>query len=252
MLIRPLVHRRSSGTSYPQPTLDVHVHIVKPKRIRRQRSNERHVLEIPWAIAAIAIRITGARIVAPGIAGIGTGSCGVLPFGLCANPVLLASQLREPGYVLLGITPGRVDHRHLATSPMVLDWLAASRGNASIPLFECHFELGNGERPRERHLVLWTFAGLPVELVFRRAHNEPASRDDDHDRATTRTLPELRAWLCRLYPLLLQRQHSGAHSCAPAIHPYELLCDGTCIDEAHVRKTEQSCEASDHQPAAPR
>jgi hypothetical protein len=58
------------------------------------------------------------------------------------------------------------------------------------------------------------------------------------------------AGFCRLYLLLFQCQHSQAHCCASAMLPREFLCDGTCIDDAQVRKIEQDSETSDQQRAA--
>src|SRR5207302_5020529 len=91
------------------PLPDVAVHVVKPQRVRLKRSNGSRLLEIPSTAAAVAIGVAHARIVAPGIAGIGASPRGVLPFGLCQKPVLLASQLREPAYILLGVAPAHVD-----------------------------------------------------------------------------------------------------------------------------------------------
>src|ERR1700730_5947553 len=82
---------------------------------------------------------------------------------------------------------------------------SGSRGDASIPLFECHLELGNGEWLCDRHLMRRAFTGFPVRLILRRAHNEFASRDDDHSRAAVRAFLEIRARLCRLCLLLLNR-----------------------------------------------
>jgi hypothetical protein len=70
------------------------------------------------------------------------------------------------------------------------------------------------------------------------------------NRAATRTFPELRTRPCRVCLLLLQRQHSRAGCCPPAMLPHDFLCDGTCINEAHVGKTEQDREAREQQPAA--
>src|ERR1700704_2709988 len=42
---------------------------------------------------------------------------------------------------------------------------------------------GDRERLGDRYLVLRAFTGFPAGLGLRRAHNELASRDDDHHRA---------------------------------------------------------------------
>ena len=85
------------------------------------------------------------------------------------QPILLASHLREPGDIPLGVVAAHVDHRHLGASPTVWD-ARARRGDASIPLFECHLELGNGEWLCDRHLVLRAFTGFPLRLVLRQHH----------------------------------------------------------------------------------
>src|SRR4029450_10818455 len=115
---------------------------------------------------------------------------------------------------------------------MVCDSRARSRGDASITLFECHLELGNGAWLCDRHLVLRAFTGIPVRLVLWRPHNEFTSRDDDHHRAAVRTFLEIRARLCRLCLLLLDREYSWVHRHAPAILLHDFLCDGPWIDEA--------------------
>src|SRR5262245_14197979 len=100
---------------------------------------------MPSTATATTIGIAHPKIGAPGIAGMGAGPRRVFPFGLCQEPVFLASQLREPAYILLGVAPVHVDHRHLSTSPTVCNSRARGCGDASIPFFECHLELGNGE-----------------------------------------------------------------------------------------------------------
>src|SRR5262249_18924516 len=77
----------------------------------------------------------------------------------CQKPVVLARQLREPANKLLGVVPAHVDHGHLPTSPTVCDSRASSCGDASVPFFECHLELGNGKWLCDRHLVLRAFTG---------------------------------------------------------------------------------------------
>src|ERR1700674_2573350 len=202
------------------------MHVVKPERVRLERSNQRRLFAIPLAAAAVAIGVALAGIVTPGIAGHGASPRGVLPFGLCQKAILLAGQPREPAYILLGVAPAHVDHRHLPSSPAVWHSRARSRGDASIPLFECHLELGNGEWLCDRHLMRRAFTGFPVRLVLRRAHSEFASRDDDHSGAAVRTFLEIRA------------------------RPHDFLCDGARIDEAQARKTEQDHETGDQHPAA--
>src|SRR5262249_13211614 len=80
--------------------------------------------------AAVAIGVALAKIVAPGKAGTGASARGVLPFGLCQKPIFLASQLREPADILLGVAPAHVDHRHLPASPAVCKPRACRRGDA--------------------------------------------------------------------------------------------------------------------------
>src|SRR5262249_8231712 len=136
-----------------------------PKRVRLKRSNGRRLLPVPWTAAAIAIGVPGACSVTPEIAGTSTGTGRVLPFGLCQKPVVHARQARKPANKLLGITPAHVDHRHLSAAPMVCGLWTCTRGGASIPFFECHLELGNGEWLCDRHLVPGTFTGFPAHLV---------------------------------------------------------------------------------------
>ena len=125
------------------------------------------MLEIPLAAAAVAIGVTKASIVAPGIVGIRASPCGIFPFRLCQKPILLASQPRQPTDILLGVVLADVEHWHLRAPPMVWHSRASSRGDANVPFLERHLELGNCEWPPERHLVLRAFIGSSVWLGLR-------------------------------------------------------------------------------------
>src|SRR5262249_25834752 len=159
------------------PLPDVAVHVVEPERIRSERSNRCRLPKIPPAAAAVAIGVASARIVPPGIPKRRTGPRGILPFGLCQKPIFLASQPREPAYILPGVAPAHIDYRHLPAPPLVCGLWARGCGDAGIPFFECHLELGNGEGLCDRHLVLRAFAVTPIRLVLRRPHHESARRN---------------------------------------------------------------------------
>src|SRR5262245_10097953 len=58
------------------PLPDIAVHIVKPPRVRLQRSNRRRLLPVPLTAAAVAIGMAHIGIVAPGIAGAGASPGG--------------------------------------------------------------------------------------------------------------------------------------------------------------------------------
>src|SRR6516162_6498436 len=141
------------------------MHVVQPRPIRFKRSNGRRLLEIPWTAASIAVGVAHTKIIAPGVAGIDASPRCVLPFGLSRKSVLLASQLREPANILFDVNPAHVDHRHPLASPPIWDSRARSRGDASIPLFKRHLELGKGEWLCDRHLVWRAFAGMTSRLL---------------------------------------------------------------------------------------
>src|SRR6266540_1705359 len=74
------------------PFPNVAIHVVQAERIGRKRADWCSFIIGPLAAATAAICISVSDLVAPGIGGVRTGACRVLPFGLGEKPVGLASH----------------------------------------------------------------------------------------------------------------------------------------------------------------
>src|SRR5262249_47707726 len=94
------------------PLPDVTGHVVEPERIGLERSDWRGLLIVPLAATAVAVGIVSSNLVAPEIGRRAASASRVFPFRLGEQSIGLASHLRKPRHILLGVVPADIDDRH--------------------------------------------------------------------------------------------------------------------------------------------
>src|ERR1700736_432182 len=179
---------------------------MRAESVRLERSDWRG-LYTPCAAAVAAVAIIRAKFIAPGKAGVGAGPRSVFPFSLCQESIFLARQAGQPTHILLNVTPTDVDDRHISPTPCVGCSHTGRCSDASIPLLECHLELGNSKGLRDFHLVLRTFAGPVIQFALGGAHDELARGYYDHHWTAPRAFLEFRARRCRFHLFLRESKH---------------------------------------------
>src|SRR6202048_2323675 len=100
-----------------------------------------------------------------------------------------ASHLRQPGYVALHIMPAHVNDRLGAIAHAAIAYfLAGTKGNAYVPVRECHVNFGHRKWLGNFDLMLRPLVRVSVRFGRWRTHCECASRHNDHFGAVLRAL----------------------------------------------------------------
>src|SRR4030095_2464187 len=158
------------------------------------------------AAAAVAVGVSLADLLTPGIRRCGSGACCIFPLSFGEQPVGLTGYPGEPCCKALSLVPADVDHRPLAASPAaVADMrVAIPITDAGVPLVERHLELRHGEALSENDFMLRLFIAIVAHFIGGRSHHELAGGDDHHLGAVPGTFPESRSWLQRPLGLCAQ------------------------------------------------
>ena len=175
---RATVRWRSHVAAVPavlHPLPNIPMHVMKPKRIRRERAHRHRPLPVPALatgsvpVAPIVVRLL--RRYRPARMKRARRTCPrhVLPLRLAQQPILLASLSRQPANVLLRVLPTHVDDRASPPTPTtVIGTVRATTGPAArVPLLDRHLVHAHRKRLRNRHPVDRSFISTASVLPRR-------------------------------------------------------------------------------------